>query len=145
MQSKGRHAPRCQDSEALCPVFLLPFGQGNDTALQPSPCGRLTREGRSALVSCPTSDSCTHTLGAFSADIPLSSLPHKCPQPPALCCHLSCQGTLACSGRRGLLLAWIPLEAEEEKPVGKETASLPGNGNLAQAVSFCLSLGCHPG
>lgn len=44
----------------FCPVFLLPFGQGNDTALQASTCGRLTREGRSALVSCSTSDSCTH-------------------------------------------------------------------------------------
>lgn len=48
------------DESLFCPVFLLPFGQGSDIALQPSPCGRLTREGRSALVSCPTSDSCTH-------------------------------------------------------------------------------------
>lgn len=79
MQSKGKHASGFQDSEALCPVFvwakqrlpfprrepffavsLLPFGQGNDTALQPSTCGRLTWEGQSALVSCSTSDSCTH-------------------------------------------------------------------------------------
>lgn len=55
--SKGCLFP---DESLFCPVFLLPFGQGNDTALQPSPCGRLTREGRSALVSCPTSGSCTH-------------------------------------------------------------------------------------
>lgn len=54
--SKGCLFPK----EPFFAVSLLPFGQGNDTALQPSTCGRLTREGRSALVSCSTSDSCTH-------------------------------------------------------------------------------------
>lgn len=53
--SKGCLFP---DESLFCSVSLLPFGQGNDAALQP--CGRLTREGLSALVSCPTSDSCTH-------------------------------------------------------------------------------------
>lgn len=53
-----------------------------------------------------------------------SPLPHKRPQLPDLCSHLSCQGTLishACSGRRGLSLAWIQLEVEGKKPIGKET------------------------
>jgi hypothetical protein len=53
-----------------------------------------------------------------------SSFPASTQTSPASSPLLSSQfpgHSYACSGRRGLLLAWIQLEAEEEKPVGKET------------------------
>lgn len=45
----------------------------------------------------------------------------------------------ACSGRRGLLLAWIQLEVEEEKPIRKETFH-PSLGTETKGKLCFLSL-----
>lgn len=43
------------------------------------------------------------------------------PAPSSLLSSQLPEHSHACSGKRGLVLAWIQLEAEEEKPVGKGT------------------------
>lgn len=64
---------------------------------------------------------------------PLTS-PPKIPAPRPLLSSQLPGCSRACSGRRGLFLAQIQLEAEEEKPAGKETF----HPSLRTETTFCF-------